>query len=122
MLCVRTTRRLAYAQDAAAKPGERYYLTSLSPTDLTPDELLELVRAHWLIENEVHHRKDRTLGEDAQRHRKGHVAASALRSTALGLLQHIAGPSTPAKQERLQATPRLALRLLHLKRKPRNLL
>jgi predicted transposase YbfD/YdcC len=101
---------------------DHYYLTSLSPGKKTPEELLSLVRGHWLIENELHHVKDRTMHEDAQRHGPGATTMARLRSLAVGLFRSIAGASIPAKQGRLQANPRIALKLLTLKRKTKYLL
>jgi len=122
VLLVRTTRRLADGCDVPPAPEDHYWLTSLAPGSRTPEQLLELVRGHWRIENELHHVKDRTMGEDAQRHRPGAAMAARLRSLAVGLLRHVAGDGVPGKQARLGAMPRLALKLLRLRRKPRRLL
>jgi len=46
-------------------------LTSLSPQRAGPDRLLELIRAHWAIDNRLHWRRDVTLWEDACQVRKG---------------------------------------------------
>jgi len=122
VLLVRTTHRLAYESDAALPPQERYYMTSLSPQEYGPQELLATIRGHWLIENELHHVKDRTMGEDDQRHKAGATAAARLRSIVIGLLRNVEGRSIPAKQSRLKASPRIAIRLLQLKRRPKRLL
>lgn len=100
---------------------DHYYLTSLAPEHPQgqPEALLGLVRGHWKIENGLHHVKDRSLGEDAQRARGGATAMARLRSLAVGLLQHIEGASAPLKQIRVGAHPLLALRLLKRKRLPK---
>ena len=41
-----------------------YFVTSLWPDEASPAALLELIRAHWSIENGQHHRRDRTQDED----------------------------------------------------------
>ena len=41
-----------------------FALTTLMPQQATPDQLLELAREHWSIENGQHHRRDRTQRED----------------------------------------------------------
>ena len=51
------------------KTGERslevtWCLTSLGPERAGPEELLELVRNHWVIENRVHYVRDFTYDED----------------------------------------------------------
>jgi predicted transposase YbfD/YdcC len=45
--------------------------TSLAPGQADPKRLLELLRAHWAIENRLHWRRDVTLREDACQVRKG---------------------------------------------------
>jgi predicted transposase YbfD/YdcC len=37
----------------------------LSLRQAPPPHLLELIRAHWAIENKLHYRRDGSLGEDA---------------------------------------------------------
>ena len=41
-----------------------YGWTSLSPKRCSPQRLLQLIRAHWAVENRLHWRRDVTLGED----------------------------------------------------------
>lgn len=41
-----------------------YGWTSLSPQQCSPQQLLQLIRAHWSVENRLHWRRDVTLGED----------------------------------------------------------
>jgi hypothetical protein len=66
----------------------RYFLTSLPATDPAA-RLLELVRGHWRIENQLHYVRDVTLGKDACRGRSGGApqVLAALRNCALGLLR-----------------------------------
>jgi len=114
---IRTTRE---ALSSGLEPivERHYYLTSLSPDTPRgdPQSLLALARGHWEIENRLHHVKDRTLGEDADRTRRGATILARLRSLAVGLLEQIDGASTPQKQLRLSAIPDLAVRLLRRKR------
>lgn len=100
---------------------DHYYLTSLNPEQPqgAPAALLARVRGHWKIENGLHHVKDRSLGEDAQRARPGATVLARLRSLAVGLLQHVAGASAPLKQIQVFANPLLGLRLLKRKRLPK---
>lgn len=44
-----------------------YGITSLSPEEASPSRLLEFMRDYWDIENGLHYRRDKTLGEDATR-------------------------------------------------------
>ncbi len=54
-----------------------YGITSLGPMEADAQRLLELMRAHWSIENGLHYRRDVTFKEDACR-MKSHTAAEAL--------------------------------------------
>lgn len=48
-----------------------YYITSVMPTEAKPKRLLEWIRGHWKIENQLHHVRDVTFHEDASRVRTG---------------------------------------------------
>lgn len=41
-----------------------FALTSFTPEEAGPEQLLQLAREHWSIENGQHHRRDRTQDED----------------------------------------------------------
>ena len=41
-----------------------YGWTSLSPKRCSPQQLAQVIRAHWAVENRLHWRRDATLGED----------------------------------------------------------
>jgi len=64
-----------------------YGITSIPATIADAGRLLQLVRAHWGIENGLHQRRDVTMEEDAMRVRSGnapHLLAS-LNNLALGI-------------------------------------
>jgi len=65
----------------------RYYISSLNPK--TPQKILQSVRAHWQIENNVHWLLDVAYREDQCRIRDENTALniSWLKKTALGLLK-----------------------------------
>ena len=42
----------------------RFAVTSYSPEEAGPEQLLQISRGHWSIENEQHYRRDRTQDED----------------------------------------------------------
>jgi len=44
-----------------------YFVGSFPETSRTPEQVLELTRGHWTIENCLHHRKDRSMDEDRNR-------------------------------------------------------
>jgi hypothetical protein len=67
----------------------RSLVTSLSPDQATPCQVLALSRGHWGIENRLFHGKDDSFGEDRhvlQPHAAGSIM-SLLRTTALNLLR-----------------------------------
>jgi hypothetical protein len=91
-----------------------YGITSLGPGAADAARLLELVRDHWRIENELHYVRDVTLGEDACRVRKGNApqVLAALRNTVIHLLRDVPADSRPAAIEQLTVTPNRALELI----------
>jgi len=91
-----------------------YGITSLMPDEASAVRLLELVRAHWRIENRLHWRRDVTLREDHCQVRKGTAprVLAVLNSFLLALLDFL-GVANVAQQTRLfAARPLLAVRLL----------
>jgi predicted transposase YbfD/YdcC len=70
-------------------------ITSLSPERADATRLLELTRGHWAIENELHYKRDVTMGEDASRVRKGAApqVMAALRNSIIHVLNGVAAPS-----------------------------
>ena len=91
-----------------------YGITSLEPGAADAARLLELVRDHWRIENELHYVRDVTLGEDACRVRTGNApqVLAALRNTVIHLLRDVPADSRPAAIEQLTVTPNRALELI----------
>lgn len=71
-----------------------YAITSLTPEQADPDTLLALWRAHWLIENRLHWRRDVILREDHSRIRSAAApqAMAALRNATLHVVRDAPGP------------------------------
>jgi predicted transposase YbfD/YdcC len=91
-----------------------YGITSLSPHQANANRLLELVRAHWAIENRLHWRRDVTLREDACQVRKGEAlrVLAVLNSFLLALLDWQGVTNVPHQMRLFDARPLLAVRLL----------
>lgn len=70
-------------------------ISSLSPDRADAWRLLALTRGHWGIENQLHYRRDVTLGEDASRVRKGVApqVMAALRNSVMHVLSAVVAPS-----------------------------
>lgn len=64
----------------------RYYISSCQ---LTPKKILEAIRSHWAIENNLHWVLDMSFGEDMSRIRKNNAPQimAVIRHIALNLLQ-----------------------------------
>lgn len=76
--------------------------------------LLELVRAHWGIENGLHYRRDVTFQEDACR-MKSHRAAEDLagcNNLAVGLIRQAGWGNVAEARRYYDAYPAQALRLI----------
>ena len=93
-----------------------YGWTSLAPKHCSAERLLGLIRAHWMVENRLHWRRDVTLGEDRCGVRLASVAELlAVLNTVVLSLMDLQQVSNVARQlRRFSAYPREALAwLLH---------
>lgn len=98
---------------------ETWYLVSYDPQGpLSATRLLQRTRAHWTIENSLHHIEDRSWDEDRHTLRRPGlgICFSMLLSTALTILQLSSVFDTklsmPRRAKRCEANPRLALNLV----------
>ncbi|MFD4577666.1 ISAs1 family transposase, partial [Streptomyces sp. NPDC058417] len=76
---VQAARILRYRVDTATGKYTRetvYAITDLTSTDASPQKIARLLRAHWTIENRLHHVRDTTFAEDASKIRTGHGPAN----------------------------------------------
>lgn len=73
-------------------------ITSLPPERADAQRLLQLNRGHWGIENQLHYKRDVTMGEDASRVRKGGApqVMAALRNSVIHVLSDVVAPSLAA--------------------------
>lgn len=78
-----------------------YGITSLSKENASPQSLLELIRAYWRIENELHHCRDVTFHEDSIRQTIGQLGKvwATLNNLTIGLLR-LAGFTNIAQARR----------------------
>ena len=89
-------------------------ITSFSPAQAGPRELLRLWRGHWGIENRLHYVRDMTMKEDASQVRSGAApqVMAALRNTTLGLLRQAGTGNIAAALRHYSYKPLEALALL----------
>jgi hypothetical protein len=92
-----------------------YGITSLPRPEAGAGRLLGLCRAHWGIENGLHHTRDGTFREDRCRVRRGNAprALASLRNAAVYLLRGAGHPSVAAATRAMAARPEDALSLLN---------
>jgi len=96
----RRDRRREFA-DGRVQTETVYALSSRSPEKLGALALAEAVRAHWGIENALHHRRDRTYDEDRSQVRQRATAQvmASLRNLAVAA-RHRLAPGIPRKRSR----------------------
>jgi hypothetical protein len=106
--------------DGSSECETRYALTSLDPACNGPEELAGRLRAHWQIENCLHHVKDRWWDEDRHWLKRPGLAErfAALLNAALAALRlsdAFAGDMPMrARADSVAWRPRLGLKLLGL--------
>jgi predicted transposase YbfD/YdcC len=104
-----------YQELTSGERGSRvsYGITSLTAAEADAAYLLRMLRAHWMIENGVHYRRDVTLHEDACRLRWGHAAhvMAILNNLLLSLVLRL-GHNLPDLRRTFNAQPQQALALL----------
>jgi hypothetical protein len=86
-------------------------ITSLPAERASPEQLLGLVRGHWIVEA-GHHVRDVGFGEDQSRirGRAGSATFAALRNAAIGLARLAGAESVAAALRTCAWAPQLALR------------
>lgn len=91
-----------------------YGITSLSRNRASAEELMEIVRQHWCIENKSHWVRDVIYEEDRSQVRKGSVpqVMAALRNTAIGLMRCRGESNIAGACRRFAAQPWAALALI----------
>lgn len=96
---------------------ERVYLiTSQTPTEASPAQLLAQNRGHWGIETRLHHVRDMAYDEDRCRARKGHTprTLACLRNFAISLLRLFCVANIKAALRGLAAQADTVLEMLRL--------
>jgi predicted transposase YbfD/YdcC len=93
-----------------------YGISSLSAAEAGPRTLLRLRRGEWKIENQSHHVRDVTYGEDQSQARCGSIpqVLAALRNVAIGLMRQAGKRNIAAATRYYAARPWEALALIGL--------
>jgi predicted transposase YbfD/YdcC len=91
-----------------------YGITSLSAEQVSPIQLLHMLRSYWQIENNLHYPRDVSLHEDQTRFKK-HAAAhnmAIINNLTLALIAQSDFPFVPSARRFFAAYPEHALALL----------
>ena len=93
-----------------------YAVTSLSPEQASPSDLLRLWRRHWSIENSLHWIRDVVFGEDDATTHTDHApqAFAVFRNLAISLLHRWRGRDITASRQFFAARPAALFRRLCL--------
>lgn len=101
---------------ALTSTESRYYLSSASPDDYSPQQWLRLIRGHWGgVEVRNHWRRDALMGEDRSRSRNPNLLANLalIRNALLQILsEHLEQQSLPQFRETLHSRPAQCLALI----------
>ena len=109
---LRLTRTVT--QNGQTRAEVAHAITSLSPQQAGPRQLLTLWRGHWRIENSLHRVRDVTFGEDRSQIRTGSAPQimAALRNVAITLLRRAGWTNLAQAQRTNAAQPQRLLLLL----------
>ena len=107
-------RTFTRVKDGKVMHEVAYGVTSLTVQEASPQRLLELVRKHWEIENQLHYRRDDTLREERCTLRTGHAAPmmAAINNLVLGILRRQGVTNVPDARRHFQRYQEEALTLV----------
>lgn len=93
-----------------------YGITSRTPAQASPEQVLTINRAHWCIENACHYALDWNYDEDRGRIRTGFGPenVSRLRRFAIGLIKSSTKDGVAQKMRQLCRSPRLVFDYLRM--------
>ncbi len=114
-LIAQVRREVAYKKTGKQRQPETVYLvTSLGPEQVTPQQLLQLKRSHWGIENRVHYVRDVAVGEDKCSIRKGSPPRlmAAVSNLAISILRLLETKNIQRRMSQLSLDPNGAAVLL----------
>lgn len=104
-------RTVTKKRDGETRTEVAYAVTSLSAERATAQQLLQIWREHWHIENKLHWVRDVTFDEDRSQVRTGRIpqVMAALRNVAISVLRVCGAENIAAASRRYAARPALAL-------------
>lgn len=115
---VQITRRRRPLNGRRWRTETVYVITDLDQTQIHPDEIADLIRSHWHIENRLHWVRDMTFAEDHSQIRTGHGPAvmAVLRNLAISVHRRHGATNIAAATRHASRHPSRTLPLLlHVK-------
>lgn len=115
LFCIKRTRWLV--KRGKVTENEVYGITSLSPNQASPADLINITRDHWAaIENGLHWVRDVVMGEDASSTHKPYApqVRAALRNLVINIARMAGFPSVSAAIDAFSANHDFALSTLGL--------
>jgi hypothetical protein len=112
MACV--TREIFNPDGSVESRDTRYFITSLSSEQVSPGQLLQTIRNHWQVENNLHWMKDRYGDEDRHYLKWSGKVFIGLTNLALSVLNLMRGENDSIKEtaEDGRYEPEKGLRML----------
>jgi predicted transposase YbfD/YdcC len=116
-LAIQMTRRRRSLTGRRWRTETAYAITDVDQTQIRPDEIADILRGHWHIENRLHWVRDVTFAEDHSQIRTGHGPAvmATLRNLAISIHRRHGATNIAAATRRISRHPGRALPLLHAK-------
>lgn len=113
-LAIQVTRRRRSLTGRRWRTETVYAITDLDQTQIRPDEIADILRGHWHIENRLHWVRDVTFDEDHSQIRTGHGPAvmASLRNLAISIHRRHGATNIAAASRRISRHPIRTLPLL----------
>ena len=91
------TREIVKPDGTLESSDTRYFITSLSSERIAPGQLLQTIRNHWQVENNLHWMKDRYWDEDRHYVKWAGKVFIGLTNLALSVLNLMRGENDSIK-------------------------
>jgi predicted transposase YbfD/YdcC len=113
-LAIQLTRRRRPLNGRKWRTETVYIITDLDQSQIRPDEIADIIRGHWHIENRLHWIRDVTFAEDQSQVRTGHGPAvmATLRNLAISVHRCHGATNIAAATRHVSRHPSRALPLL----------
>lgn len=89
-----------------------FLITSLAPSEASPETLLAINRGHWSVENKCHYVRDVSMNEDRRYRKTNPSIFAAINNLALSLCRLSGSGYIPTFQRFFRADPTRSLRML----------